>query len=278
MSVANPFDLEANPPVPVHGDDVGASLDPGPVANNDMNEQNKLEAKKKKKDKISSAIIIIGLTSMVLQFLAMAWAQSTVMFVAGIIGVSIAPLVVIRQFVLMRMDTLRCVHNKLRMEINKLTLENNALQRNVDDLQVEVGKVSEVEGELAQIAESQGSNVGELIDLVKDNGIVLKAQEKCARAAFQESLLTTILRTDRDQSMTISEREANILIMRMRNQDGIHLDEDRFRQALAESHTSISSVLKIVREIDQEHDDFTREDSMIKVDSKVLVQSQGNKS
>jgi hypothetical protein len=78
--------------------------------------------------------------------------------------------------------------------------------------------------------------------------------------------------------MTISEREANILIMRMRNQDGIHLDEDRFRQALAESHTSISSVLKIVREIDQEHDDFTREDSMIKVDSKVLVQSQGNKS
>ena len=131
MSVANPFDLEANPPIPAHGDDVGASLDPGPVANNDMNEQNKLEAKKKKKDKICSTIIIIDLTSMILQFLTMAWAQSNVTFVAGIIGVSIAPLVVMRQFVLMRMDTLRCVHNELRMEIHKLTLENNALQRKI---------------------------------------------------------------------------------------------------------------------------------------------------
>ena len=129
-----------------------------------MNEQNKLEAKKKKKDKICSTIIIIDLTSMILQFLTMAWAQSNVTFVAGIIGVSIAPLVVMRQFVLMRMDTLRCVHNKLRMEIHKLTLENNALQRNVDELQVEIGKVSEVEGELAQIADSQGSNIGKLIE------------------------------------------------------------------------------------------------------------------
>ena len=51
------------------------------------------------------------------------------------------------------------------------------MQRNVDDLQVEIGKVSEVEGELAQIADSQGSNIGELIELIKDNGIVLKAQE-----------------------------------------------------------------------------------------------------
>ena len=125
MSVANPFDLEANPPIPAHGDDVGASLDPGPVANNDMNEQNKLEAKKKKKDKICSTIIIIDLTSMILQFLTMAWAQSNVTFVAGIIGVSIVPLVVMRQFVFMRMDT-------------------------------EIGKDIEVEGELAQIAESQG--------------------------------------------------------------------------------------------------------------------------
>ena len=121
-----------------------------------MNEQNKLEAKKKKKDKICSTIIIIDLISLVLQFLTMAWAQSNVTSVAGIIGVSIAPLVVMRHFVLMRMDTLRCVHNKVRMTNNRLTLENNALQRNVDDLQVEIGKDIEVEGELAQIAESQG--------------------------------------------------------------------------------------------------------------------------
>ena len=173
----NPFDLEANPPVPAHGDDVGASLDGNVVATNDMNEHRKMENEKKKKDKISSVIIIVGLTSMVLQFLAMAWSRANVMYAAGIIGLSIAPLVVIRQFVLMRMDSLRCVHNKLRMEINKLTLENNALQRNVDDLQVEVEKVSEVEVELAQIAESQGTNVGELMDLVKVNGIVIKAQQ-----------------------------------------------------------------------------------------------------
>ena len=51
------------------------------------------------------------------------------------------------------------------------------MQRNFDDLQVEFGKDIEVEGELAQIAESQGWNVGELIDFIKDNGIVLKAQE-----------------------------------------------------------------------------------------------------
>ena len=75
--------------------------------------------------------------------------------------------------------------------------------------------------------------------------------------------------------MTISEREANILIMRMRNQDGIHLDEDRFRKALSDGQNSVSAVLKIVREIDEEGDALSRKESMIKVDSKMLVQSQG---
>ena len=74
--------------------------------------------------------------------------------------------------------------------------------------------------------------------------------------------------------MTISEREADILIMRMRNQDGINLDEEKFRKALAESKKSIASVLKIVRAIDEEDDPILTNEPMVKVDSKKLVQSQ----
>lgn len=51
--------------------------------------------------------------------------DQNVIYAAGIIGCVLAPSVIAKQWILSRTETLRCAHNKIRMEINRFMEENN---------------------------------------------------------------------------------------------------------------------------------------------------------
>lgn len=59
--------------------------------------------------------------------------------------------------------------SSIRTQINILAVENNFLTRTVDNLQSTLDPLKTLEDELNNIATSQGSNVGELIALMKEN-------------------------------------------------------------------------------------------------------------
>jgi len=73
-----------------------------------------------------------------------------------------------------------------------------------------------------------------------------------AKAELQEQLLATVLRTDRDGDLQINEREANVLILRMKNYEGIEIDEEQVRDALLKTNGSLPALLEIIRDIAEE--------------------------
>jgi len=142
------------------------------------------------------------------------------------------------------------------MEVNRFTEENNRLAHNVDSLEGEVNRVQHVENELTEMAKESKNNVDDLVTIVKENQTVVKRQAKLARAAFQEQLLTTVLRTDRDQNMRLEANEVDILIMRMRSQEGIMLDERMFRERIERNNGSLWTVLEVLRELGEDDADL----------------------
>ena len=82
-----------------------------------------------------------------------------------------------------------------------------------------------------------------------------------AKASFQENLVTTVLRTDRDGDFQFNETEARRLCMRMKNQKGVNFDEDRVRQSLVQSDNSVQGFLQILRDINEEEDEEEEENN-----------------
>ena len=131
----------------------------------------------KKKNHILATIVLFGSTaSIFLQIVAMWLETSIVVYVMGIIAIIIAPMVMLRQVRLSKMESIRQVHNDLRKEVNRLQGENGVLKDRVNGLQVEVDKVEDLEKQLSNIARSQNANVNDLVEAVKENGIILKEQ------------------------------------------------------------------------------------------------------
>lgn len=101
-----------------------------------------------------------------------------------------------------------------------------------------------------------------------------------AKAELQEQLLTAVLRTDRDGNLQIDEREANILILRMKNHAGVHFDEDTVRSELCKTGGSLAALMTIIRQIGAGDDSSSteNEEKLVKIDDDSFMESARSKS
>jgi hypothetical protein len=166
------------PNLPIHSASVSASIDGSVVGRNDAERAEDLNKKRKKTNLFSVIIGVALIASFAFQFLAMGLNRDKkIVLIAGIAGCIVTGTSGVKQYILQRMDTLRCVHNKIRSEVNRFMEENNKLSRNVDGLETHVGQLQVVEKELENIAESQNTSAEELVSLVKENGEIVKEQK-----------------------------------------------------------------------------------------------------
>jgi len=215
----------------------------------DGDEERVKKPKSRLKYIIHIAVMSITIASIIVQGVAMAVERSALMYVAGIIALLLAAVVCARQVLMAKTDTLREVHNKLREEVNRLTGENNELHNNVDELQTDVVKVQDIEKQLSQIAEADGTNVNHLVDLVKTNATTTRKQADCLKGSVAEAVLTSVLRTDRDSDLKITDREVDILVRRLKHQDGIKIEEKDLRDSLCKGDGSIGNLMNFFRKI-----------------------------
>ena len=73
----------------------------------------------------------------------------------------------------------------------------------------------------------------------------LKALQK---SEFQESLLRTVLSTDRDGDFSIDENEANLLVLKMKHVSRVAFDEDWLRKSLAQTSGDLASLIHLIRD------------------------------
>lgn len=222
----------------------------------DVEDQESLENKRKRTSIFS--VVVFGLSglSFVFQGFAIAYnIELLVVIISGALASVVTSTATMKQIMMQRVDTLRVVHNQIRMEVNHFMEENHLLTSNVDNLEEEVDKLQAVEQQLKSIAKKQNTTAEELMSLVKENRATLHEQKKMAKAELQEQLLATVLRTDRDGDFKIDDKEANVLILRMKNHGGIEFDEGRVRDALTKTHGSLGGLMTIIRDIGDGVDD-----------------------
>jgi hypothetical protein len=150
-------------------------------------------------------------------------------------------------------DTLayRELHNKLRKQVNTFAAANNALTAHVDQLENEAGSLKETGEKLDSLAIEQGTQAANLVTIVKANRAIIKKQKELIKADTMASIMSTVLRSDRDESWTFDDGEINRLVLFMKGLPAIVVNESILRQKLS-ADRSLFAVMELLREIERE--------------------------
>ena len=90
--------------------------------------------------------------------------------------------------------------------------------------------------------------------------------DKLLNAQVIVQLMSVVIGVDRDQSFTLSEKEVNELILRVKSMQGVQgVDEQQIRNYLAQ-HSGIEGIYSIIQSIQD-----SKQKSLIQVSSRALV-------
>jgi hypothetical protein len=238
-----------NASLPIHSENVEASVDGSAISEADSKKQGIFDLQRKITNFITLVVVVAASFACVLESLSMIRVKENVVYTSGIIGLIVGPSVLGKQGILAMMDTLRAAHNKIRMEINRLMEENNDLHHSVDSLEVEVTRVKRAEEDLARITAGSNQSTMELVKAVNENQKYVDRISELTKIEFQEELLKSILRTDKNKDLKIKAVEVKMLLARFRGKQGLHLNENRLINALEESDGSIASVVRLIKDV-----------------------------
>jgi hypothetical protein len=234
--------------LPIHSESAAASLDGSVVSESDSKRQSLLDFQRRITNFITACVVVLSVSAIALECASLYYTPETVVIVSATLGLILSPTVLLKQFILARMDTLRAAHNKIRMEINRFMEENNELHRNVDHLEEGVTRVQQTQEELERITAVSNHSTHQLVNAVRKNETFVKRIEELSKMEFQEELLKTILRSDRDGDMKITEKEVKMLITRFKGKKGLTINEEKLRNSLKDNDGSIFSVVRLMRD------------------------------
>ena len=125
---------------------------------------------------------------------AMVLSPAIAIFVMGGICIANAPYAFFKERQLDKIPSLRAMNNKLREDANNLEDAVDDLSEEIDILEPEADRAASVEEELRGIAEKQEVNVNKLVELVKENEIILSKMRvrECASYYIPDLLYVCI--------------------------------------------------------------------------------------
>ncbi|KAL9191221.1 hypothetical protein ACHAXT_000927 [Thalassiosira profunda] len=201
------------------------------------------------------ALIAVGtsVTAMILN-------PMTPVFVAGALSSVIGPYAYYQQTKLTDILALKETHDAVKQEVDRLQAENMRLNETVGELSDTLDKLEDVEQALDVITQTQGQSVSAFAEQVKENQNILGQMQKNLRANVLQNLLQVVIRSDRDDDLTIDEREVDDLLAKMQKINGVEVREEKFKDAIMSSGGDISNVMDVIKNLMNE--DVAREDEI----------------
>lgn len=232
---------------PLIGDD--ASLDDSV----DSDASSKLETVKQSPlEKLKSAAVFLGLgAGLVASAGAMVLAPQVFVFVMGGLCIANVPYAAFKESRIGKLPSLRSMNNKLREDANKLEDEVDVLSEEIDALEPEADRAAAVEEELREIANQQQVNVDKLVELVKENEIILEKMRDNLRQRIVQDIITIVVKSDTDNDQTIDRQEAKTLALRIRltlQEYDVQFDSEKFLRAIGDN-PSVTGVIAIVQKL-----------------------------
>lgn len=140
-------------------------------------------------------------------------------------------------------------HKALSAQVDRLGSENNRLHDIVEELSATVDRLEDVEQALDVITQQQGQSIAAFEEQVKDNREILSKMQSNLKANVLQNLLQVVIRSDRDENMTIEDHEIGDLINRIKGINGVEVHEDRFRDAITKAGGSLQCVMDIIKNL-----------------------------
>ncbi|KAL7529114.1 hypothetical protein ACHAXR_003780 [Thalassiosira sp. AJA248-18] len=163
------------------------------------------------------------------------------------LGAAHSPVVVYKERQLTKEDTFRSALNGIREQQGRLTEQNDVLSAEIDDLQSEVDRMKDVEMALRELSNTQGTQLNELMDLIKENKEINEGMRCVLKNKCLEEVISLVLDIDNDGSFTIQDREVDRLIIGMNLIEEISFDEDLFRQAVIDCDGNVDEVISMIK-------------------------------
>mmetsp|Transcript_21072 Transcript_21072/g.45693 ORF Transcript_21072/g.45693 Transcript_21072/m.45693 type:complete len:281 (-) Transcript_21072:737-1579(-) len=183
-----------------------------------------------------------------------AWPKTTtaqvgkgMLYGSSAVGAVNSPVVVYKERQLTKEDTFRTALNGIREEQGRLTEQNDVLTAEIDDLQSEVDRMKDVELALRELANVQGTQLNELMDLVKENKEINEGMRAVLKSKCLEEVISLVLDIDNDGSFTIQNKEIDRLIIGMNLIEEISFESKMFRQAVINCDGNVDEVISLIK-------------------------------
>ncbi|KAL3795455.1 hypothetical protein HJC23_000813 [Cyclotella cryptica] len=216
--------------------------------------------------KTSAVYVILG-AGLAICAAAMVISPQTLVFIAGGICCANVPYSAYKEHALSKIPTLRSLNNALREDANRLSHEVDTLSEEIDLLEPEADRAAAVEEELRDIAERQQFNVDRLVDLVKENGIIIDQMKDNLRRRIVQDVIHIVVSSDRDGDNSISRQEAKALSLQIQIQletYGVEFDCEKFIKVIGMNPT-LAKVISIVQKLlpsENEEEEDKNEDGL----------------
>mmetsp|Transcript_29889 Transcript_29889/g.62896 ORF Transcript_29889/g.62896 Transcript_29889/m.62896 type:complete len:269 (-) Transcript_29889:147-953(-) len=165
------------------------------------------------------------------------------------LGAVHSPIVIYKERQLTKEDTFRTALNGIREQQNRLAEQNDVLSAEIDDLQSEVDRMKDIELALRNLAEVQGSQLDELMNLIEENKEINRCMRSVLKNKALEEVVSLVLDIDNDGSFTIQNKEIDRLIIGMKLIEGISFDDHMFRSDILDCGGDVDKVILLIKEM-----------------------------
>ncbi|KAL7548014.1 hypothetical protein ACHAWF_011288 [Thalassiosira exigua] len=202
--------------------------------------------------KLKSLVVYVGLGGGVAACAAaMVLTPAIPIFVMGGICIANAPYSAIKERQILKTPSLRGMNNKLREDANNLGDEVDNLAEEIVKFNYNSERAAKCEEQLRGIVGEQQANVNKLVELVKENEIILSKMRDNLRQRIVQDMITIVVKSDKDNDQQIDRSEAKTLALRIRlslQEYGVVFDSEKFLKAIGENAT-VQGVIAIVQKL-----------------------------
>jgi hypothetical protein len=211
---------------------------------------------------------------------AMVLSPALMVFISGGVCIANCPYAFYKERELTKIPALRSMNNKLREDANRLEENVDELSSEIDILEPEADRAAKIEGQLREIADQQQVNVDKLVELVKENEIVLVEMRVSSVKSFKrvlfhpghhhpanllqlficqdnlrkrivQDIISIVVKSDKDNDQKIDKQEAKELALKIRLQlqeYDVDFDSQKFIKVIAKD-PSVPGVIAIVQKL-----------------------------
>ena len=164
------------------------------------------------------------------------------------LGLANSPVVVTRERQLTNADTFRAAMNGVLEQASLLAGQNDVLSGEIDELQEDVDRMKEVESALSSLAETQGSQLNELMELIEENKQINRELRAVLQNIILEDVIELVLDIDHDGSFIIEDNEIDRLIVGITLIDGVKsFDQAMFRDEVMRCEGKADKVIQLIK-------------------------------